>query len=149
MTVYVTSDHGGFEAKQRLVAWLHEAGYAVEDLGAPELKPDDDYVEYGIALGERVAAESDAKGIALCRNGQGINIAANKVRGIRAASAWNEAVARSSREDDDANVLSLAADVLSFDELAAITDTWLTTAFSGEQRHVRRLAKLANYDATR
>lgn len=149
MKVYITSDHGGYEKKQLLGEHLRSQGYEVDDLGPPELVPDDDYVDYGIALGERVAAETAAKGIALCRNGQGMCITANKVTGIRAALAWNESVAASSRTDDDANVLCLAADELSNDQIKSIATTWLTTAFSGEDRHVRRLAKLADYDAGR
>lgn len=146
MKLYITSDHGGFEDKQMLLAHLQQQGHQVEDLGPHELNQDDDYVDYAIALGERVTAESDAKGIALCRNGQGINIAANKVRGVRATTVWNVSVAQSSRQDDDANVLSLAADELTIDTMKHIVDTWLSTPFSAQERHQRRLRKLAEYD---
>lgn len=149
MHVYITSDHGGFQDKQILVDYLTQQGYQVEDLGPQALDLNDDYVEYAIALGERVAGEPDSKGIALCRNGQGVLIASNKVRGIRAAAAWNESVARSSRTDDDANVLTLAADELNIEQIKQIALTWLSTPFSSQERHQRRLQKLAQYDANR
>lgn len=146
MKLYITSDHGGFEDKAMLLQHLMAQGHNVEDLGPKILDPNDDYVDYAIALGERVAGEPDSKGIALCRNGQGIAIATNKVRGIRAATAWNVSVARSSRADDDANVLALAADELNPETIQHIVKTWLETPFSSEERHERRLRKLAEYD---
>ncbi len=145
-TVYVAADHAGFERKEALKARLVAAGYQVDDLGAASLQPDDDYPQYAFALAERVAREPAAYGVLLCGNGQGVCIAANKIAGVRAATAVNPDMARSTRNDDDANVLCLPARFLSDDQAFEVARTWLDTPFSDEERHRRRLEQLAARD---
>lgn len=149
MTIYITSDHGGFEDKETLKQLLLEQGHTVEDLGPAQLEPTDDYPDFGIALGERVASEPGSMGVALCRNGQGICVAANKVTGIRAVTVFHPGMAASTRTDDDANVLCLSADHLDMEQIRAIVTRWLDTPFSGDERHIRRLAKIADYESHR
>lgn len=142
MKVFIAADHGGFEFKNKLREHLFHLKYDVEDLGPETLDPTDDYPIKAFDVATKVLAEDDARGILVCRSGQGMAMAANRVNGIRAAVAWNEAVAKETREANDSNVLSLAADFMSEDEAIKIVDTWLAAKFSGEPRHVRRIAEL-------
>jgi ribose 5-phosphate isomerase B len=144
--LYIASDHAGFEQKAWLKEQLSAAGYQLEDLGVAVLQPDDDYPQYGFALAERVAAEPDTLGILLCGSGQGICVAANKVNGARAVSAFSPEMAASTRNDDHANILCLPARFLSNDEVLAITKTWLETPVSNDERHVRRVTQIQNYE---
>lgn len=149
MKIYMAADHGGFTLKQQLVGYLQSHGYEVQDLGAHELLPDDDYPDYAQAVGQAVTADPGSCGIAICRNGQGICLAANKVVGVRAVSAWSPEQAAATRKDDDANVLCLAADYQSGDEATAIVDRWLSINASADERHVRRRQKVAALDVLR
>lgn len=144
-TIYIGADHAGFKMKEELKKWLEGNEYKVDDLGAHELKEDDDYPDYAIPLAKKVAADG-GRGILLCGNAVGVCVAANKIKGIRAAIGYNTSVAKTSRTDDDANVLCLAGRVLSLDFAKAITGHWLRTSFSNEPRHVRRLKKIAELE---
>jgi len=139
--IYLAADHAGFKMKEELKKRLLDNEYEVEDLGAHELKEDDDYPDFAIPLGKKVAA-GGGRGILICGNAVGVCIAANKIKGIRAAIGYNTSVAKTSRTDDNANVLCLAGRVLSLDFAKAIVDHWLRTPFSNEPRHVRRLKKI-------
>lgn len=145
-TIYLAADHGGFEYKNKLVKFLTKEGYPVEDLGPASLDPADDYPDFAFPLAEKVASDSSGLGIMLCRGGQGMAIAANKVKGVRAAVIWNKKGALDSKKDNNANVLSLAADFLSWDQLTEIVTAWLATPFTGEERYARRLKKIADYE---
>ncbi|MBI4032540.1 RpiB/LacA/LacB family sugar-phosphate isomerase [Candidatus Berkelbacteria bacterium] len=140
--IYLGADHAGFEMKEQLKQFLSQAGHQVEDFGAPSLVPDDDYPQYALAVAERVASTPESRGILLCGNGQGVCIAANKVAGIRAVSSWNPDHAATTRADDDANVLCLAARHLDQSALESIATAWLATPFSAEERHTRRIAQI-------
>lgn len=142
MTIYLASDHGGFAAKQALAAWLEDRGHDVLDLGPKELDPNDDYPDYAQSLAARVGADEESRGILLCRNGQGVAIAANRTPGIRAVTPMTEEIAASTRQDDDANVLCLAADYLDEPSLQGICLRFIDTPFSNEERHRRRIEKL-------
>ncbi len=150
MTIYLGADHRGFELKEKLKEWLKDHSYAVEGLGADKLDPDDDYVDFAIAVAKKVS-ESVARpvesgtfqrGILICGSGEGMAIAANKFKGVRAALCWNEAVAKQSREHGDANILVIPADEFYADTALAVIAAWLETPFSGEERHVRRIKKI-------
>ncbi len=143
--IYVASDHGGFAIKEKVKQLLKQLRLEAKDLGPFSRRADDDYPDYIIPLAEMVAKKA-ALGIIACRNGQGVAIAANKVPGIRAAVCWNSECARTSRSDDNANVLSLPADFLSDLETDQIVRAWLETPFSQDARHLRRLAKVAAYE---
>lgn len=145
--LYIAADHAGFARKQLLAKALTDYGYVVSDLGAPEFVDGDDYPQYAFALGRRVTVEPDAKGILLCGSGQGVCIAANKVAGIRAVSAFSPEMAASTKTDDNANVLCLPARFIDDATALSITKTWLNTQFSEEPRHQRRLAEIEQYEA--
>src|SRR5258706_9508715 len=150
MKVYLGADHGGFPLKEKIKVWLAGWGYAFEDLGASVLDPEDDYPDFAFAVAKRVGAEEDrslpwsdrVKGILGCRSAAGAVIAANKVKGVRAVAVFNEESAKHSREHNDANVLGLSGDWLTDDEAKNIVKTWLTTEYSHESRHERRIQKI-------
>jgi ribose 5-phosphate isomerase B len=142
MRVFIASDHGGFAQKKHLTNYLSEQGYEVVDHGSHSAESTD-YPQYAVTVGQSVQQEPDAKGVLLCRSGEGMEMAANKLKGIRAALVWRSDVAAETRRDNDANVLVLPADFLQLDEMKTITDTFLTTAFSGEERHQRRIDQIS------
>src|SRR6187401_3237535 len=144
--VHLGSDHAGFELKRTLVDWLGAHGYEPVDHGPLAYDGDDDYPPYVLAAAAAVAAEAGSFGIVLGGSGNGEAIAANKVPGIRAALAWTETTARLAREHNDANVLSLGVRQYSADEAIEFVATFLETPFSGEERHVRRLAQVTDYE---
>lgn len=143
MKIFLAADHGGFELKNQLREHLFHTGQEVIDLGPDTLDKDDDYPIKAYDVATRVLGEEDdARGILICRSGQGMAMAANRVSGIRAAVVWNEAVAKETREANDSNVMSLAGDFTSTDEAIKIVDVWLATEFTGEERHQRRIKEL-------
>ena len=144
--LFIASDHGGFVLKERIEKFLTVRGHKVVDLGALEYTADDDYPDFSFALANVVSENKNAKGILLCRSGQGACIAANKVMGIRATLSWNVETARRSRTDDDSNVLCLGADFLSQKEVEDIVTAWLKTPFSKLARHKRRIKKITLYE---
>jgi ribose 5-phosphate isomerase B len=146
--VYLASDHAGFELKRRLLDHLADRGYDVVDCGPEAYAPDDDYPPYILTAATKVATDDGSLGIVIGGSGNGEAIAANKVRGIRAALAWSDETARLGREHNDANVLSLGARMVSADEAERFVDVFVSTPFSGEPRHVRRIAMLSGYEAT-
>ncbi|MDO8452766.1 MAG: RpiB/LacA/LacB family sugar-phosphate isomerase [bacterium] len=146
MKIYIGSDHGGFELKEKIGVWLTENGYEVEDLGAHELTEDDDYPDFIFPVGEKVAPESGSRGIILGRSGNGEAIAANKVKGVRAAVCTNVEMAKKAREHNDANVLSIGADFVDETLAIEIVKVFLETEFSNEERHKRRLEKIEKYE---
>ncbi len=144
--IYIGADHGGFALKELIKKFLTRSKYTFIDLGAHEYSADDDYPDFSFALAKEVAEHKNAKGILLCRSGQGACIAANKIIGIRAAQSWNVESAQRSRADDDSNVLCLGADFLSQKEVETIITAWIKTPFSKLARHKRRIKKIALYE---
>lgn len=142
--IYLASDHAGFELKEALTPFLRERGYEVEDLGSATLEPNDDYPDYLMLLGRRVAAENGTMGIGIGGSGQGEAIAVNRVKGARAAVYYGgpKEIVTLSREHNDANVLSLGARFMSIGEAKEAVVLWLTTPFSNDERHIRRIGKL-------
>lgn len=149
MRVHIATDHAAFELKEYLVGRLTDAGYDVVDHGAASYDADDDYPTYCIPCGEAVVADPGSLGIVLGGSGNGEQIAANKVVGVRAALAYNTETARLGREHNDANVLSLGGRMQSLDEAWEMVRVYLETPFSGEPRHQRRIDLLAAYEAQR
>lgn len=147
MKIYLGSDHAGFELKQALGRYLQEAGHDVLDLGNTELDPDDDYPDYAFDVGEAVAKEPEAFGVLVCGSAQGVCMAANKVKGVRAAPIASEDEAKKTREHNDANVLCLSGWNQSIVEAGKIVATFLSTPFSDEERHARRLGKIRDYES--
>src|SRR3989344_6897439 len=143
MKVYIGADHGGFNLKEKVKHKLVEWGFDVEDMGAKTLDPDDDYPEFAYAVAKKVSEDPSAsRGILLCRSGVGMDIVANKVKGIRSAQVFNEEMAKKSREHEDANILTIATDYLSEENMMQIIKIWLETPFSNEARHARRIEQV-------
>jgi ribose 5-phosphate isomerase B len=148
MRVYLGSDHAGFELKNHLIGWLLDNGHEPVDCGPPTYVDDDDYPPYIIDTAVRVAADRDSLGIVIGGSGNGEQIAANKVTGIRAALAWNDDTATLARQHNDANVVSIGARQHTIGEATRLVEVFLATGFSGEERHVRRLAMVTRYEET-
>ncbi len=146
MKIYLGADHQGFELKSKVFAYLSKNGYEVEDVGDRVLDPHDDYPQFAQEAVLKVLGSDDAdpRAILICGGGQGMAIAANRFRGIRAVVIWDAHEAKMSRVDNDANVLSLPARLLTDQEEVAygIIETWLNTKFSGASRHRRRIREL-------
>ena len=144
MKIYLASDHAGFHLKETVMAHLSKAGYEVEDAGDKVLDPADDYPQFAYAAVTKMLGDEDpdARAILLCGGGQGMCIAANRVRGIRAVVVWNEHEAKMARNDNDSNVLCLPARSLEEADALRLIDVWLTTKFSGAPRHARRLREI-------
>ncbi len=145
--IYIGSDHRGFKLKEHLKEFLSRQNIAFEDLGNTQFDPEDDYPDFAFKLAEAIAKNlSDNTGIMICGSGLGMVVAANKVKGIRAGLATSDWLARHGRENDDLNVLSLAADMTDEKTAEEIIKTWLETRFSGAERHRRRLEKIEEYE---
>lgn len=147
MKIYVGSDHRGFELKQKLTTYLKDQGYDVKDEGDNRLDPNDDFPQFANKVVSRVLAsdEKDPRGILICGSGQGMCMAANRYKGIRAALGYSAKAAKESRNDDDSNILCLPAeDIKDKTEAHSIVETWLRTPFAGASRFVRRNKELDN-----
>ena len=146
MRVYLGSDHAGFELKTRIIECLKEAGYEAVDCGPDSYVEDDDYPPYVMAAAHAVINDPGSLGIVIGGSGNGEQIAANKLPGIRAAVAWTGETAQLARQHNDANVLSLGARMYPADEAVGFARVFVSTPFSGEPRHARRLAMIADYE---
>ncbi|MEU7996253.1 ribose-5-phosphate isomerase [Micromonospora sp. NPDC049060] len=149
MRVYLGSDHAGFELKVHLVNHLTKEGHDVVDVGPHAFDPDDDYPAFCLHTGDRVVADEGSLGVVIGGSGNGEQIAANKVAGVRAALAWSIDTAQLAREHNDANIVAVGARQHTLDEATAIVEAFLTTPFSGNERHARRIAQVADYESTR
>lgn len=136
--IAIGSDHGGYDLKELVVAHLKEKGYEVKDVGCYD-KSSCDYPVYGRAVANEVATGNCEKGIVICTTGIGISITANKIKGIRAALCADTLTAKMTRLHNDANVLAMGAGIVGVNLATEIVDTFLETAFSGEERHQRRI----------
>ncbi|HSH55562.1 MAG TPA: RpiB/LacA/LacB family sugar-phosphate isomerase [Candidatus Limnocylindrales bacterium] len=143
MKIYIGADHNGFDLKEKLESFLKRSGYEVVDEGGVK-NPDDDFPQFaGRTVSALLADDSrDAKAILICGSGQGMCMAANRFKGIRASLCWNLAEARSARNDDDSNVLCLSANSLDDQQSQAIVTAWLNTPFAGATRYKRRIDQL-------
>jgi len=148
MRVHIGSDHAGFEAKAALVAALIERGHEVADHGPREYDAVDDYPPFCLATGAAVVADPGSLGIVLGGSGNGEQMAANKVDGVRAALVWSEETAQLAREHNDANVISVGARMHDAADILRFVEVFLQTPFSGDSRHVRRIDQLADYERT-
>jgi ribose 5-phosphate isomerase B len=145
MRIHIASDHAGFELKQYLVAQLQSAGYDVEDHGAERYLEQDDYPAYCIACAKSVAEEGSL-GIVLGGSGNGEQIAANKVPGIRAILATNNDLAELGRQHNNANIIALGGRFTSQEDAWTWVQTFINTPFSAETRHQRRINQIARFE---
>ena len=142
MKIYLASDHGGFKFKEIIEDYLKAKVFDVVDLGPDKLDPEDDFPDFAIPLAQKVSENENNLGILLCRNGVGVEVAANKIDGVRAALSWDPKHAASSRRDDNSNVLALPADYLSEKKVIEVLESWLSAAYAKEPRFERRLKKI-------
>jgi len=145
--IYLAADHRGFQLKEQLKVALIDQKYPVEDVGALKYDENDDYVDFAKAAIEKMKDNQGLhKGIFICGSGHGMSIVADKYKGIRSAIGYNRYVAVQSRQHEDANVLVLAADWVKEEEVKNIVSDWLNAECTGEERHVRRLAKISEIE---
>ncbi len=141
MKIFLGSDHNGFHLKEKVFAYLSKNGFDVEDVGDQVLDKDDDFPEFASMAAIKIigSEDDDPRAILLCGGGQGMAMAANRFRGIRASVVWDEHEAKMTRNDNDSNVLSLPARILEDDDAwKKIVHTWLTTPFANAERFKRR-----------
>src|SRR3989344_846447 len=142
MNIYLAADHGGFKLKEHLENILSSENHEIVDLGPATTDPIDDYPDFAFPVAQAVANEKDSLGLLLCRSGQGVCVVANKIKGVRAATAWNKEVAQAARRDDHVNVLCLPSDYISPKVAEQIVDTWLHTDPGQDLRFLRRVKEI-------
>lgn len=145
-TIFIGSDHAGFELKEKIKRHFDKRKINYEDLGAHILDESDDYPDYAFKVAEAVSENKNSKGILICGSGVGMAIAANKVRGVRAVEAFDSRTAKMSREHNDSNVLALSGWNTTFEKMKKIIDVWVKTKFSKQGRHERRIKKIEEYE---
>ena len=140
MKIYIGADHNGFDMKQSLLEELTRAGYHVVDEGNTTENPDDDFPQFAAKVVGAIKASDDTQplGILICGSGQGMCMAANRFKGIRASLIWSAEEAHAARNDDDSNVLCLPARYLDITQAVDLAETWLSTPFAGASRYRRR-----------
>ena len=147
MQIYIGADHNGFEMKNQLVEWLKGEGHEVVDMGPEEFNKDDDYPDFGIKVARAVAEDPKNRyGVLLCGSGVGMSVVADKVPGIRAALIHDPKVAAAAQRDDDINVVALGASYIDLETAKQVITTWLSTPFAAEERFVRRINKIKEYE---
>jgi ribose 5-phosphate isomerase B len=148
MRVHLGSDHAGLDLKVHLVSWLEGNGHQPVDHGPFAYDADDDYPAYCLRAGLAVVADPGSVGVVLGGSGNGEQIAANKVKGVRSALAWSEETAHLARMHNNANVVAIGARMHSMEDATRFVETFLATDFTGEVRHVRRISMLSDYEDT-
>ncbi|OGD43295.1 hypothetical protein A2567_02275 [Candidatus Azambacteria bacterium RIFOXYD1_FULL_42_11] len=153
MMLYIGADHRGYKLKEALKAYLRELSFPFEDLGALSYDPNDDYPDFSVAVAGKVADQPEAgqplagnRGILICGSGVGVDVVANKIKGIRSALCFDVIQAKTSRNDDNTNVLSLASDFISEEKAKEIVKVWLETSYAKLERYERRLIKIKNIE---
>lgn len=152
MRVHIGCDHAGLDLKSHLITWLADHGYEPVDHGPFGYDAQDDYPVFCLRAAEAVAAEraagQDSLGVVIGGSGNGEQMAANKVAGIRCALAWSEETARLGREHNDANVVSVGGRMHPVEDMTRFVEVFLAEPFSGDERHVRRIGQLLTYEST-
>lgn len=143
--IYLSADHAGFALKERVKTWLTELGVAYQDLGPQQFNPGDDYPILARPVVEKVSA-GEGEGILICDTGEGMAIAANKFPGVRAALVTDDLTAARSKEHNDSNILVLGSELQGEEDAKRFLQIWLTTPFSGEERHKRRLNEIQGFE---
>ena len=146
MRVHLGSDHAGLELKAHLIEWLGDHGHEAVDHGPFVYDADDDYPVFCLRAASGAVEDEGSLGVVIGGSGNGEQIAANKVKGVRAALAWSEETATLARQHNDANVLSVGGRLHTLEEMTRFVEVFLTTEFTGEERHARRIAMLASYE---
>lgn len=147
MRIYLGSDHAGFELKSAIVEHLTRAGHEAVDLGAHTYEPLDDYPPFCIEAGRRVVADAGSLGVVIGGSGNGEQIAANKVAGVRAILAWSIETATLGRQHNNANIISIGGRMHDVPTALSFMDAFISTDFSHDQRHQRRIDLVSDYEA--
>ncbi|MBU0579347.1 RpiB/LacA/LacB family sugar-phosphate isomerase [Patescibacteria group bacterium] len=147
MKIYLGADHRGFELKEQLRTWLQNQGFEVIDCGNAIYDPDDDFSDFAFKVAHRVSLNPDSRGIVICGSGVGVNIAANKVRGIRASTGINVDEVRHARKHDNLNVLAVSSDYCSLEVTQEMITAFITVQFEPKERFLRRLKKITDYES--
>lgn len=146
MKIYLGADHGGFHLKEQIEDYLKKAGYVIEDEGNTTLDPDDDYPQFAAKVATSVLSseDEDPRGVLVCRGAQGVAMAANRYKGIRASVVWDAREAKMTRNDNDSNVLCISGRLMEDnpDLWQSVLETWISTPFSRAARHHRRIKEL-------
>ena len=141
--IFIGADHRGYNLKEVLKIYLKELSLECEDLGAKKFNPEDDYPDFALTVAKKVAENPEEnRGILICGSGVGVDMVANKIKGIRSALCFDAAQARASRNDDDTNVLSLTADFIAEEKAKKIVKVWLETPYAKLEKYERRLNKI-------
>ncbi len=146
MKIYLGADHRGFDLKEEIKQWLISSGHQVEDCGSTEKISFDDYVDYARTVGEKVVGEQGGRGIVICGSGAGVDITANKIKGVRSCLGFNIGQVKAARSDDNVNVLALASDFTFFEDSKALIETFLQTPYNPTDNHARRIEKIKNLE---
>lgn len=146
LKVAIGADHAGFVLKNKIRDMMKELGYEVLDLGTNSTDPVD-YPDFALAVGQAIVNKQADQGVLICGSGVGASVAANKIPGIRAGLCHDSFSAHQGREDDDMNVICMGARVVGDSLALELVRTWLNAKFSGAERHVRRLGKVAEIEA--
>ena len=146
MRLHIGSDHAGLELKNELLAHLVNNGHDVTDHGPYEYDALDDYPDFCIPAAQAVAKDATSLGIVIGGSGNGEQISANKVKGVRAVLAWNIETAKLGKEHNNANVVSVGGRMHLIEECKAIIDAFIATPFSNDERHIRRIEKIAKFE---
>lgn len=151
MKIFIGADHRGFELKEKIKTWLEAETHQVIDCGNDHFDKDDDFPDFSINVAQKVVGEEkngveNVRGIVICGSGVGVNIAANKVLGARASTAIHGEEVRHARKHDDLNVLAISADYTSFEEAKDMIQIFLTEEFLAQEKYVRRLEKIHNFE---
>jgi ribose 5-phosphate isomerase B len=149
MRLHIAADHAGYDLKTHLLEHLRASGHDVVDHGAHEYDPQDDYPAFCLSAGEAVVAEPGSLGIVIGGSGNGEQIAANKVAGVRAVLAWSLETAKLGRQHNDANVIAVGGRMHTVEEATSFVEAFVAEPFSGDARHQRRIDQLAAYEAGR
>lgn len=149
MRIHLGCDHAGFELVQHLVTHLSGAGHEIVNHGPDSYHPDDDYPAFCFATGQAVVRDPGSVGVVVGGSGNGEQIAANKVIGVRAALAWNPETARLARQHNNANIVAVGSRQHSQEEATALVEAFLAEDFSGDVRHQRRITQLETYERSR
>jgi len=148
MRVHLGSDHAGLELKEHLLNWLADHGYEAVDHGPFVYDPQDDYPVFCLRAAEAAADEEGSLGVVIGGSGNGEQIAANKVKGVRCALAWSEETAVLARQHNDANVVSVGGRMHTVEDMTHFVEVFLETEFSGDERHARRIRMLSDFEKT-
>ena len=146
--IYLGADHAGFKLKEKIKVWMEKHAIAYEDLGNTTFNPDDDYPDYAEKVA-RAVVRNNSLGLLICGSAQGVCIAANKIKGARAAIPYSLKEARLAREHNDANIICLSGWFIHFHKATKIIEKFLTTPFSQEARHIRRVNKIKKMESRR